>query len=53
MQGIARLRADGLLIHANDWLAGAGMPPNLQPLNEAQRCARLIKTRWFAAGQPG
>ena len=52
-RGIAQMVADGSLVYARDWLDGAPMPCATHPLNEAKRCARLIRSRWFANDSPG
>ena len=53
MNGIARMLAAGMLVYADDWLAGTPMPSNAHPLNEARRCARLITRRWYSNRHPG
>jgi uncharacterized protein len=47
MAGLERLIKGGRLVYADDWLAGAPLPPADRPLQEAQRCADLIVARWF------
>lgn len=48
MAGVAQLVADGSVVYADGWLAGTKLQKPTEPLNEAARCARLIRSRWFA-----
>jgi len=42
----ASLKAKNLVLPYGDWLAGKAAWPELQYINEAQRCAELVMTLW-------
>jgi len=42
----AALKAKNLVLSYEDWLAGIDAWPELQYINEAQRCAELVMTLW-------
>lgn len=44
---IGQLAKEGLIVKADDWLNGKKMARSKIPLQEAQRCAKLILQRFF------
>ena len=46
--GLERLLADHLVVRYADWARTGELPEPARPLDEAGRCARWIRDRWFA-----
>ena len=46
--GLERLLADHLVVRYADWARTGELPGPARPLDEAGRCARWIRDRWFA-----